>query len=144
MNAHFRLNQTDRLVAYFVSYRWAEQTETGHIFVSEDDPTKTLGLKTEELQNLLATEDATLERGYYEPGSTRCRMDAPVERLQDLNEKVRSRSWRKRLKTPKKFLSPKRKNELVGTNLAVEMPLPQVPCCPGSGAMNGPVTMSER
>lgn len=83
-----KLNYTDRLTLHGASYRFLEATSNGYLFVREDDDQTTIAITSEQLREHLDTPHADLERGYFEPGAGRLRIDCPSERLQDLCSKM--------------------------------------------------------
>jgi len=117
-----KLNYTDRLTLNGASYRFLEATSNGYLFVREDDDETTIALTAEQLREHLETPHADLERGYFEPGAGRLRIDCPSDRLQDLCSRTLSLVlWK--LDWVETFLSMEQDGEICRTTSVVSSKL---------------------
>ncbi|WP_299845403.1 hypothetical protein [uncultured Jannaschia sp.] len=91
----FLISTSDRLFLDKRHWRVATATAGGYVFEAVDDPDVTLSLTTDELAERLTDRETTFERGYFDPGRSRARVDAGVECLRDLpKETQRVVLWR--------------------------------------------------
>lgn len=93
--SRFLISTNDRLFLDKRFWRLATATAGGFVFEAVDDPDVTLGLSSNELAERLMDRECTFERGYFDPGRSRARIDAGVECLRDLPKDIQGIvSWR--------------------------------------------------
>ncbi|WOI56705.1 Mu transposase C-terminal domain-containing protein [Palleronia sp. LCG004] len=86
--SRFLISNSDRLFLNKRHWRLGTATGAGYVFEAVDDPGVTLGLSSDELAERLMDRDSLFERGYFDPGRSRARIDAGVECLRDLPKKT--------------------------------------------------------
>ncbi|MEM8575654.1 MAG: Mu transposase C-terminal domain-containing protein [Pseudomonadota bacterium] len=93
--SRFIVTPADRLSMSGREWRLAASTGTGYVFEAADDPAITMGLSATEFSEHLKDPAVTFDRGWYDAGKTKARLDAPTECLRDLPKAVRSMTlWR--------------------------------------------------
>ena len=85
----FLISTSDRLFLEKRHWRIATATAVGYVFEAVDDPGVTLSLSANELADRLMDRNSTFERGYFDPGRSKARLDAGVECLRDLPKETR-------------------------------------------------------
>lgn len=90
MTIRMRFSKSDRITIDGVSYRYASHTDEGVIFNQVDISNLSQSYTYEELADLLNSQSAILERGYFDWSQAKLRLDYAIDFLADLPKTIQS------------------------------------------------------